>query len=221
MQIKLKTNHREIRRQLDKTLSKKKFNKIMSEAMNHTGVRVVNAERSHLHDKLDKPRPQTIKSVVISQFAKPNNMAMTVRVKDWASKYLHYIYSGDQENARNKAYPSPTSIDGMTKVGKYGNIVKLSKKGGLLAKIDKTKESQRKGSRFIGVPKGEGSKVYGIWERQGRKGRGGLDLLVAFTPFIRHRKFIDWFKLSQKVVQNNFYKEVNKQFARRVKQVLR
>ena len=217
MQIKLKTNHREIRRQLDKTLSKKKFNKIMSEAMNHTGVRVVNAERSHLHDKLDKPRPQTIKSVVISQFAKPNNMAMTVRVKDWASKYLHYIYSGDQENARNKAYPSPTSIDGMTKVGKYGNIVKLSKKGGLLAKIDKTKESQRKGSRFQGVPKGKGSKTYGIWERQGRKGREGLKLLVAFTPSIKHRKLIDFFKVGEKVIISTFPREIHKQFKRQTR----
>jgi len=217
MQIKLKTNHREIRKQLDRTLSKKKFNKIMSEAMNHTGVRVVNAERSHLHDKLDKPRPQTVKSVVISQFAKPNNMAMTVRVKDWATKYLHYIYSGDQENARNKAYPSPTSIDGMTKVGKYGNIVKLSKKGGLLARVDKTKESQRKGSRFQGVPKGEGSKTYGIWERQGRKGREGLKLLVAFTPFIKHRKFIDFFKVGEKVIINTFPKEIHKQFKRQTR----
>lgn len=217
MQIKLKTNHREIRKQLDKRLSKKKFNKIMSEAMNHTGVRVVNAERSHLYDKLNKPRPQTVKSVVISQFAKPNNMAMTVRVKDWAAKYLHYIYSGDQEKARNKVYPSPTSIDGMKKVGKYGNIVKLSKKGGLLAKIDKTKESQRKGSRFMGKPKGKGSGTYGIWERDGTKGQGGLNLLVAFTPFIQHRKFIDFFKVGEKVIKSTFPREIHKQFKRQTR----
>ena len=106
----------------------------------------------------------------------------------------------------------------MPKRNQFGNIVTQS---GIIKKIDKTARNDRAKSRFIGVPKGKGSKVYGIWERQGRKGRGGLELLVAFTPFIRHRKFIDWFKLSQKTVQNNFYKEVNKQFAKRVKRVLR
>jgi len=215
MQIKLVTNERQIRKQLDRHLSKKKFSRIMSEAMNYTGERVVNAERSHLNDKLDRPRPQTVKSVVISLFAKPNNLAMTVRVKDWASNYLHYIYSGDDEYARNKGYPSPTR-DGKTKQGKFGNILKLSKKGGLLARIDKTAESQRKGSRFQGVPKGEGSKRYGIWERQGRKGQGGLKLLVAYTPFIKHRKFIDFFKVGEKVIKSTLPREIHKQFLKQI-----
>ena len=67
------------------------------------------------------------------------------------------------------------------------------------------------------MPKGRGSKVYGVWERKGFKGREGLNLLVAFTPFIRHRKFIDFFKLSHKVVKNNMFKEINKQMIRRIK----
>ena len=216
MRITIKTNHKDIRRQLDKNLGKKKFNKILSEAMNFTGEKVVNAERSHLHDKLDRPRPQTVKSVVISQFAKPNAMAMTVRVKDWAAKYLHYIYSGDTEPARRTAYPSPTR-DGKAKSGKYGNIVKLSKKGGLLAKIDKTQDAQRKGSRFQGIPRGSGSKTYGVWERQGKKGREGLKLLVAYTPFVKHRKFIDFFKVGEKVIKNTLPKEIHKQFLKRTR----
>jgi hypothetical protein len=155
----------------------------------------------------------------MSQFAKPNKrgLKVTVRVKSYATKFLYYIYTGENEPARSQSYPSPTD-DAMGRRNQFGNIVTQR---GILKRLDKTQDSQRKGSRFVGVPKGQGSKVYGIWERQGRKGRGGLDLLVAFTPFIRHRKFIDWFKLSQKVVQNNFYKEVNKQFVKRVKQVLR
>jgi len=218
MRIVLKSNLRQVRKELDRSLNKKDFNKIMARAMNYTGEKIVNAERSHLHDKLDRPRPQTIKSVVISQFAKPSSskLAMTVRVKDWASKYLHYIYSGDDEPARNRGYPSPTR-DGLPKQGKFGNIVKLSKKGGLLSRIDKTTDSQRKGSRFQGVPKGQGSKVYGIWERQGVKGREGLKLLVAYTPFIKHRKFIDFFKVGEMVVKNNLHKELHKQFLRHMK----
>jgi hypothetical protein len=218
MRITVQDNLKEIRKQLNKDLNKKDFNKIMARAMNHTGERVVNAERSHLNDKLSNPRPQTVKSVVISQFAKPqsNKLAMTVRVKDWAAKYLHYIYTGQSEPARRQGYPSPTT-DGRHKKGKYGNIMKLSSKGGLLSKIDKTADSQRKGSRFQGVPKGEGSKAYGIWERQGKKGREGLKLLVAYTPFIKHRKFIDFFKVGEKVIKNTLHREINKQFLKHIK----
>jgi hypothetical protein len=217
MRITVQDNLKEIRKQLDKDLNKKDFNKIMARAMNHTGERVVNAERSHLNDKLSNPRPQTVKSVVISQFAKPKNnkLAMTVRVKDFAAKYLHYIYSGENELARRQKYASPT--DNLSKKGKFGNIMKLSKKGGLLGKVDRTKDSQRKGSRFQGIPKGEGSNYYGIWERQGKKGREGLKLLVAYTPFIKHRKFIDFFKVGEKVIKNTLHREIDKQFARHMK----
>jgi len=218
MRITVKDNLKDISKQLNKDLNQKEFNKIMARAMNYTGERTVNAERNSLESKLLNARPQTIKSVVISQFAKPqsNKLAMTVRVKDWAAKYLHYIYTGQSEPARRQGYPSPTT-DGRHKKGKYGNIMKLSSKGGLLSKIDKTTDSQRKGSRFQGVPKGEGSKAYGIWERQGKKGREGLKLLVAFTPFIQHRKFIDFYKVGEKAIKNNLHKEINKQFARHLK----
>jgi hypothetical protein len=73
----------------------------------------------------------------------------------------------------------------------------------------------------MGKPKGKGSGVYGIWQRTGRKGRGGLKLLVAFTPFIKHKKLIDFFKLSTKVVKNNLYKEVNKEAIKRINKAMR
>ena len=96
---------------------------------------------------------------------------------------------------------------------KFDNIVTPR---GLLKRLDETKASNRANTRFRGVPKGRGSKVYGVWERKGYKGREGLNLLVAFTPFIRHRKFIDFFKLSHKVVKNNMFKEINKQMIKRI-----
>jgi hypothetical protein len=218
MRVTLKSNLKEVRRDLNKKLNKKDFNKIMARAMNYTGEKIVNAERAQLHKKLDRPRPQTIKSVVISQFAKgkSNKLAMTVRVKDYASKFLHYIYSGDDEPARRSSYPSPTR-DAKSKQGKFGNILQLNTKGGLLKKIDKTPVASRKGSRFQGVPKGEGSKKYGIWERQGRKGKEGLNLLVAFTPFIKHKKFINFFRVGEMVIKNNLHKELHKQFLRHQK----
>ena len=125
---------------------------------------------------------------------------------------MHYIYTGENELARRQKYASPTK-DGAAKKGKYGNIMKLAKKGGLLKGIDRTPVVQ-KNSRFQGIPKGKGSKVYGIWERQGVKGKEGLKLLVAYTSFIKHKKFIDFFKVGEMVIKNNLHKEINKQFKR-------
>lgn len=218
MDIQVKTDLKLLQKKLD-ILRNKTFNKVMSEGINFTAERVVNAQRQMLVKKLHRPKPFSVKSIIMSQFAKPSKTRLkaTVRVKDKSASYLYYIYTGDTEPARREAYASPTS-EGRTKANQYGNIVT---KKGLLKKIDATDKSDRKGSRFVGVPKGKGSKVYGVWERQGKKGREGLNLLVAFTPFIRHRKFIDWFKLSHKVVKNNLYKEINKQMIKRVKRVMR
>ena len=213
MNIKIKTNLKEIQKKLKVT--EKVMLKITSEAINQTAATVVNAQRQELLKKLDRPKPQTVKAVIMSQFSKPNirGLKATVRVKDWAAKYLYYIYTGDIEPARNTSYGSPT-VDGTSKADKFGNIIGTR---GLKPKVKPTDKSGRKGSRFMGKPKGKGSGIYGVWERTGKKGKEGLNLLVAFTPFIKHRKFIDWFKLSQKVVKNNLYKEFNKEFARRIK----
>jgi hypothetical protein len=218
MDIQVKTDLKQLQKKLD-ILRDKTFNKVMSEGINFTAERVVNAQRQMLVKKLHRPKPFSVKSIIMSQFAKPSKTRLkaTVRVKDKSASYLYYIYTGDIEPARREAYASPTN-EGRTKANQYGNIVT---KKGLLKKIDATDKSNRKGSRFVGVPKGKGSKVYGVWERQGKKGREGLNLLVAYTPFIRHRKFIDWFKLSHKVVKNNLYKEINKQMIKRVKRVMR
>jgi len=218
MDIQIKTDLKQLQKKLD-ILRDKTFNKVMSEGINFTAERVVNAQRQMLVKKLHRPKPFSVKSIIMSQFAKPSKRRLkaTVRVMDKSASYLYYIYTGETEPARRQAYPSPTD-EGFTKSNQFGNIVT---KSGLLRGLKKTEKSNRANSRFIGVPKGKGSKVYGVWERQGKKGREGLNLLVAFTPFIRHRKFIDWFKLSHKVVKNNLYKEINKQMIKRVKRAMK
>ena len=218
MDIQIKTDLKQLQRKMG-ILSDKTFKKVISEGINFTGEKVVNAQRQMLVKKLHKPKLFTVKSIVMSQFSKPRKgrLKATVRVKDISAAYLYYIYTGKTEPARKRAYASPTD-EGFTKSNQYGNIVT---KVGLLKGLNKTEKSNRANSRFIGVPKGKGSKVYGVWERKGKKGREGLNLLVAFTPFIKHRKFIDWFKLSEKVVRNNLYKEVNKQMKIRVRKVMR
>lgn len=213
MDIQIKTNLKDIQKKLT-LLQKKDFPKVMSEGINFTAAKVVNAQREKLFDLSPNMKKLTYTSIIISKFAKPkkNNLSATVRVKDFAAKYLYYIYTGENEPARREKYPSPAG-EGKNRTNKFDNIVT---KKGLIANLEKTPTNNRANTRFRGVPKGRGSKIYGVWERKGYKGREGLNLLVAFTPFIRHRKFIDFFKLSHKVVKNNMFKEINKQMIRRI-----
>lgn len=228
MDIRIRTNLKDVQKKMQ-IVEKKVFLKSMSEGINMTAEKVAKANNDKLKQKLNKPLKTSVNAVAVTRYAKPkiNQLTAQIIVKDYAAKFLHYIYTGDDEHARNKGYPSPTR-DGLPKAGVSGNIQKITggtkdgKKGkGLLDRISPTKHSDRANSRFVGKPKGKGSNVYGIWERKGRKGREGLNLLVAFTPFIKHKKLIDFFKLSEKVVKNNLYKEINKQAIKRLKRVMR
>lgn len=222
MDIQIKTNLKDIQAKMNR-LQKKDFPKVISEGLNYTGAKIVNAHRHKLLQVLDKPMKSSITAVTLFKYAKPkkDDLSVTVGIKDYAARFLYYIYTGESEPARREGYPSPTRA-GLEKANKYGNIqvIKGGTKGGtkgvsLRRNIDKTTKSNRANSRFMGKPKG--SSTYGIWQRTGRKGQGGLELLVAFTPFIKHRKFLDWFKLSIKVTKNNLYKEINKQMIKRIK----
>ena len=228
MDIRIKTNLKDLQKKMQ-IVEKKVFLKSMSEGINMTAEKVAKANNDKLKQKLNKPMKTSVNAVAVSRYAKPktNQLTAQIIVKDYAEKFLKYIYTGDDEHARREKYPSPTR-DGLPFAGVTGNIQKLrsstSKGGkgtGLLKRIDKTERSDRANSRFMGKPKGKGSGTYGIWQRTGRKGRGGLKLLVAFTPFIKHKKLIDFHKLSIKVVKNNLYKEINKEAIKRVKRVLR
>ena len=228
MDIRIKTNLKDLQKKMQ-IVEKKVFLKSMSEGINMTAEKVAKANNDKLKQKLNKPMKTSVSAVAVSRYAKPktNQLTAQIIVKDYAEKFLKYIYTGDDEHARREKYPSPTR-DGLPFAGVTGNIQKLksntSKGGkgtGLLKRIDKTERSDRANSRFMGKPRGKGSGTYGIWQRTGRKGREGLKLLVAFTPFIKHKKLIDFHKLSIKVVKNNLYKEINKQAIKRMKRALR
>mgnify|MGYP003113711404 CR=1 FL=1 len=227
MDIRIKTNLKDLQKKMN-IVQNKVFIKSMSEGINKTAELVAKANNDKLKQKLNKPLKTSVNAVAVTKYAKPTkrDLSAQIMVKDYAAKFLYYIYTGEDEHARRQGYPSPTR-DGLPLAGVTGNIQKLkggqrsnSKGTGLLARIDKTATSNRAGSRFMGKPKGKGSGTYGIWQRTGRKGRDGLKLLVAFTPFIKHKKLIDFFKLSTKVVKNNLYKEINKQAIKRVKRAL-
>ena len=219
MDIKVDIDLKELQKKLN-ILKTKTFMKVMKEGINQTAAVVVNAQRQTLLKKLKSPKKSTLTSIKMSQFAKATRSGLkaTVSVARGSTNALYYMYTGDNEPARRTKYPSPTR-DGRQKANMFGNIVT---KSGIIKNIDKSNDlSSKPNSTFYGKPSGKGSNVYGIWQRKGSKGKEGLDLLVAFTPFIKHKKLIDWFGLSHKVVKNNLHKEINKELQRRIKRVMK
>tara|TARA_R110001592_G_scaffold199618_1_gene448218 strand:- start:47 stop:703 length:657 start_codon:yes stop_codon:yes gene_type:complete len=218
MDIKIDTDLKALQRKLN-VLKDKTFLKVMKEGINQTAAYTVNAHRQTLLKKLKSPKKSTLTSIKMSQFARATmgGLKATVSVAKGSTNALYYMYTGDDEPARREMYPSPTR-DGLPKANKFGNIVTQS---GIIKKIANNKSSNKKGSVFFGVPSGAGSKKYGVWQRTGAKGKEGLELLVAFTPFIKHKKLVDWFALSHKAVKNNLYKEINKELRRRVKRAMK
>ena len=214
--ITIKTNLKDIQKRFG-VKSKKQFMKITSEAINQTAAHVVNVQRNQIFKKLDRPKPFTVKAVVMSKFAKPTraNLSAQIVVKDKTASYLHYAYTGKNEYPQEGSAKASPVGEGWKRRDKFGNI--LVRKRGLKATLNETPNSRKnmKGSRFIGKPGGSGT--FGVWERQGKKGRDGLELLVAFNPFIKHRKLLSWTKLNVKATKNNMYKKFNQEWQKRIK----
>lgn len=212
--IQIKTNLKDIQKRFG-VKSQKQFLKITQDTINHTAELVVNVQRNQIFKKVDRPKPFSVKGVVMSKFAKPTKtgLSATVIIKDTTADYIKYLYYGTKEYGKNGDKASPVG-DGWERRDKFGGI--LVKKKGLKPMLNKTpaKRKYRKGSRFIGKP--NGSQTSGVWERTGKGGDGGLKLLVAFTPFINHKKILSWEELNIKVVKNNMYKEFNKQWQKRI-----
>ena len=77
MDIQVKTDLKKLQKKMG-VLQHKTFNKVLSEGMNYTGAKVVNAHRQMLLKKLEKPKKTSITAITMSQFAKPNKRGLKV-----------------------------------------------------------------------------------------------------------------------------------------------
>ena len=191
--IHVKTNEKELKKKLG--LFKRKYlPDATAEAINNVGAKVVNAQRAQLQKRLDRPTPFTVKSVDMPKKfrAKRNDLSALIFVKDIAAKYLTYVYEGGIEKAKKTSILAPVTSAGGERLNKFGNII-----GKKANKAD--------------APKKLFFHNGALWKREGREGK---KLLAVAKPFIKHRKFLDFFKIAVGVVNNNYKKELDKQIKR-------
>lgn len=194
--IEIKSNQKELKKKLG-MFGKKHLPQATANAINNIGVKVVNAERSQIQKKLDRPTPFTIKSVDMPpKFrAKPNDLAALIFIKSIAQDYLKYVYQGGIERPKKSKIFAPVTSAGGERTNKFGNLMGLRGK-----KLDNRKDL------FVNND--------ALWKREGD---GGLKLLAVAKNFIKHRKLLDFFKIGIGVIKKNYDRELDKQINKAMK----
>lgn len=194
--VQIKSNQKELKKKLG-LFKRKHLPMATATAINNIGVKVVNAERTQIQKKLDRPTPFTIKSVDMpTKFrAKPNDLSALVFIKPIAQKYLKYVFEGGVERAAKSKIFAPVTSAGGERTNKYGNLMGLKGK-----KLDNRKDLFLNNNA--------------LWKREGD---GGLKLLAVAKDYIKHTKLLDFFKIGIGVIKNNYDRELDKQINKAIK----
>ena len=209
MQINVKANTKEVARKLS-LFQKKHLPNIVSDALNEVGTDAVNALRSQFAKKLDRPKPDTVKSPILFK-AKPKDLSALVFIKDkWnkgkaPAEYLEPMLEGSTRLPEKNFVITPRDV---TKTNKFGNITAAQR----------LKYFEDKEKYFVGVPKGMPDAKYGIWERMGGGASGSsIRKVVNLAKSQRFAKRFDFFKTINGVVKAKMNKALDKNMRKYVK----
>ncbi len=209
VKIDVRSNANEVLKKLN-VFQKKHIPLIVSDALNEVGVDAVNALRSQFAKKLDRPKPDTVKSPILFK-AKPKDLSALVFIKDkWnkgkaPAEYLEPMLEGSTRLPEKNFVITPRDV---TKTNKFGNITKAQR----------TKYFEDKEKYFTGIPKGFPQAKYGIWERMGGGASGeSIRKVVNLAKSQRFAKRFDFFKTINGVVKAKMNKALDKNMRKYVK----
>lgn len=209
VKIDVRSNADEVLKKLN-VFQKKHIPLIVSDALNEVGVDAVNALRSQFAKKLDRPKPDTVKSPILFK-AKPKDLSALVFIKDkWnkgkaPAEYLEPMLEGSTRLPEKNFVITPRDV---TKTNRFGNITKAQR----------TKYFEDKEKYFTGIPKGFPQAKYGIWERMGGGASGeSIRKVVNLAKSQRFAKRFDFFKTINGVVKAKMNKALDKNMRKYVK----
>lgn len=192
MKISIESNIKETRKTLG-LFQRHKLPVIVSESINEVGVKAVNAMRSQLAKKLDRPTKFTVTSPRIFLSKPVKNPFATVFIHKVAAQYLEKLFEGGIKTGAKKI-PVPYTLGGTINLNDFGNI--RGKKSGLV----------KRKTEFIGEVKG----ITGVWRRVGGKRNPKLKLLIGFKNSVQYKKTLEFYKTIRGVVKNNIEKILDK-----------
>jgi|TARA_R100000482_G_C5090947_1_gene130784 hypothetical protein len=193
IKVNIESNVKEINKKLG-LFKRKHLPQITADSINEVGVKSVNAMRTQLAKKLDRPTMFTVKGVKLYK-AKPNDPSALVFIPDIQAEYLEKQFEGGMRLPKKDKIPVPVD---KTKLNAFGNI--RGKRTGLI----------KRSTEFMGNVKG----IDGVWRRVGGKRNPKLKLIVAFENSVFYRKRIEFYKTVSGVVKNNINKILNKNLRR-------
>ncbi len=209
VKIDVRSNADEVLKKLN-VFQKKHIPLIVSDALNEVGVDAVNALRSQFAKKLDRPKPDTVKSPILFK-AKPKDLSALVFIKDkWnkgkaPAEYLEPMLEGSTRLPEKNFVITPRDV---TKTNRFGNITKAQR----------SKYFEDKEKYFTGIPKGMPDAKYGIWERMGGGASGSsIRKVVNLAKSQRFAKRFDFFKTINGVVKAKMNKALDKNMRKYVK----
>jgi len=209
VKIDVRSNADEVLKKLN-VFQKKHIPLIVSDALNEVGVDAVNALRSQFAKKLDRPKPDTVKSPILFK-AKPKDLSALVFIKDkWnkgkaPAEYLEPMLEGSTRLPEKNFVITPRDV---TKTNKFGNITKAQR----------SKYFEDKEKYFTGIPKGMPDAKYGIWERMSSGASGSsIRKVVNLAKSQRFAKRFDFFKTINGVVKAKMNKALDKNMRKYVK----
>lgn len=194
LNVSIESNIKEVNKKLNR-FQKKQIPFVVSDSINEVSVKAVNAMRSQLAKKLDRPTMFTKKGVQLKFKARPRDLSALIQIPPIQSKYLEKQIEGGMKTADRQKIPVPYD-KGI--LNAYGNI--RGKKSGLI----------RRNTEFIGTVKG----IDGVWRRTGGKRNPAVKLLIGFERTVMYTKRIEFYKTVSSVVKNNINKIMAKNFSK-------
>lgn len=143
----------------------------MAMAINETAMVVKEAEAEEIGAAFDRPTRFTQNGLFVARASK-TRLTATVGVKRIQAGYLELQVTGGTRRPKGQALVVPVNA----RLNAYGNLPRRAVAG-----------MKRKKGAFV-ASRSSGTRLpAGIYQRTGRKGRGGLKMLVAFEPRASYR----------------------------------
>ena len=179
MQVSVKSNIKKFSKELN-NFKKVDVPKITYITLNETAKRIHKLEQVAMKKHLDRPKPQTLKSLYI-KYATKTKLTATLLFRDWANEFMQFSILGGVRNVNNTGIP----IKANKRLNQYGNIP--GRKSGLI-----------KGSNeFIATIKGH----TGVWKRTGKGKNTKLKLLINFYDNPKYKAIYPFYRIAQKAVK--------------------
>ncbi|MBF0289862.1 MAG: hypothetical protein HQM14_18770 [SAR324 cluster bacterium] len=166
-------------------------------AINATAFDAQREAKEAMPKFFDRPTPFTVKGVQVNKATKQNLKAEVVIPAN--REYLGRQIKGgvlEPKKGKDLIFPGPAQS-----LNKYGNIPK-----------NRYKTLRSKSNVFVGQPKGQTNRGFGVYQRTGKGGSKGLKKWINFVPQAWYKPRFPFAQVVSKAINKYFDRNFTKAF---------